>query len=212
MAGSVFLHYLCCGIVVTFLKGVRLYHSMERLSDNYYVEKIRSGETDCFASLLERYSVQVFSLIVKIVGNREDAEELAQDVFVKAYGSLASFRGESSFSTWIYRIAYNMAVSATRRKRVEYLPVDEDRMADLPDDPDETMFGTAGPDERFVYLNRALEQLLPEERAMIMLFYKDNKSMEEIAVITGLTETNVKTKIFRIRKKLWILIKAMEGK
>lgn len=185
---------------------------MERLSDNYYVEKVRSGETDCFAHLLERYSVQVFSMIVKIVGNREDAEELAQDVFVKAYASLSSFRGESSFSTWIYRIAYNMAVSATRRKKMEFMPVDEERIASVPDEPDEMMFGTENPDERIACLNQALEQLLPEERAMIMLFYKDNKSMEEIAAITKLTETNVKTKIFRIRKKLFVLIKAMEEK
>lgn len=186
---------------------------MERLSDNYYVEKVRSGETDCFAYLLERYSVQVFSMIVKIVGNREDAEELAQDVFVKVYSSLSSFRGESSFSTWIYRIAYNIAVSAMRKRKVEFTPVDEDKMAGIPDDePDGMMFGMKDPDERLSCLNQALEQLLPEERAMIMLFYKDNKSMEEIAVITRLTETNVKTRIFRIRKKLFVLIKAMEEK
>ncbi|MDR0393685.1 MAG: sigma-70 family RNA polymerase sigma factor [Tannerella sp.] len=183
---------------------------MERLSDNYYVEKVRSGETGCFASLLERYSVQVFSLIVKMVGNREDAEELTQDVFVKAYGSLASFRGESSFSTWIYRIAYNMAVSAVRKKKTVFIPVDEDRMENVPDEPEEAFSETAGPEVRLMNLNRALERLSPEERAMIMLFYKDNKPMEEIAVIAGLTESNVKTKIFRIRKKLWVWIKAME--
>jgi RNA polymerase sigma-70 factor (ECF subfamily) len=186
---------------------------MKRLSDNYYIEKVRSGETGCFAALLERYSVQVFSLIVKMVGNREDAEELTQDVFVKAYRSLAAFRGESSFSTWIYRIAYNMAVSAARKKKTVLIPMDDDRMANVPnDDPDELLFETTGPDERRRILNQALERLLPEERAMIMLFYKDNKSMEEIALIAGLTETNVKTKIFRIRKKLWVWIKAMEEK
>jgi RNA polymerase sigma-70 factor (ECF subfamily) len=173
---------------------------MERLSDNYYVENIRSGKSDCFAPLLERYSVQVFSLIVKIVGNREDAEELAQDVFVKAYGSLSSFRGDCSFSTWIYHIAYTVAVSATRRKKTEYLSVDEIRLADLPDELDETMFESADPDERLVRLNHAMEQLPLEERAMILLFYKDDKSLKEIAVITGLTETNVKIKLFRIRK------------
>ncbi|MDR2913659.1 MAG: RNA polymerase sigma factor [Tannerella sp.] len=183
---------------------------MERLSDNYYVERVLVGETDSFAPLLERYSKQVFSLIVKIVGSREDAEELAQDVFVKAFGSLSSFRGDSSFSTWIYRIAYNIAISATRKKTREFVPVDEDMLSNVPDDPDETIFGESDADMRIVYLNRALEQLLPEERAMIMLFYKDNKSMEDIALITGLTETNIKTKIFRIRKKLFVLIRSME--
>jgi len=183
---------------------------MERLSDNYYVEKVRLGETDCFAHLLNRYSKQVFSLIVKIVDNREDAEELAQDVFVKAYKSLSSFRGDSSFSTWIYRIAYNIAVSATRKKTGNFISVDEGMIADMPDDElDEMLLTEAVNEKRISYLKRALEQLPPDERAMIMLFYKDDRSMDDIAFITGLTETNVKTKIFRIRKKLFVLIKAM---
>jgi RNA polymerase sigma-70 factor (ECF subfamily) len=185
---------------------------MERQSDNYYVEKVRSGETGCFAPLLERYSIQVFSLIVKVVGNREDAEELTQDVFMKAFRSLPSFRGDCSFSTWIYRIAYSTAVSATRRRKVDFVSADENILSDIPDEPDESLLGTVDPDERIVYLNLALERLAPEEQAMIMLFYKGNKSIEEIAVITGLTESNVKTKIFRIRKKLLVLIKAMEEK
>ena len=185
---------------------------MERLSDNYYVEKIREGEVACFAPLLERYSKQVFSLIIKIVGNVEDAEELTQDVFVKAYGSISSFRGDSSFSTWIYRIAYNIAISATRKKTISFIPVDENVVSDLPDEYDDVFFENDESDTRIDSLNCALEQLLPEERAMILLFYKDNKSMDDIAFITKLTETNVKTKIFRIRKKLFVLIKAMEKK
>ena len=185
---------------------------MERLSDSYYVEKIRGGEIACFAPLLERYSKQVFSLIVKIVGNREDAEELAQDVFVKAYGSLSSFRGDSSFSTWIFRIAYNIAVSASRKKTPYFIPVDEDAKYDIADVPDKQFLEDSDMDTRIMYLNCAMKQLLPEERAMITLFYNDGRSMDEIAVISGLTETNVKTKIFRIRKKLLMLIKAMEEK
>ena len=185
---------------------------MERLSDNYYVEKIRGGEISCFANLLERYSKQVFSLIVKIVGNREDAEELAQDVFVKAYSSLSSFRGDCSFSTWIYRIAYNIAISMTRKKTPDLMSVDEDIKYDVADESDEQFLDTEVTDNRIAYLNCAIKQLIPEEQAMITLFYNNGRSMEEIALISGLTETNVKTKIFRIRKKLLMLIKDMEEK
>ena len=185
---------------------------MERLSDSYYVEKIRGGDISCFAPLIERYSKQVFSLIVKIVENREDAEELAQDVFVKAYGSLSSFRGDSSFSTWIYRIAYNIAVSASRKKTPDFISVDEDAKYDIADEPEELLSGVSDMDVRIECLSCAMKQLLPEERAMITLFYNDDRSMDEIAVISGLTETNVKTKIFRIRKKLLMLIIAMEEK
>jgi len=185
---------------------------MERQSDNYYIEQVLCGETESFAPLLERYSKQVFSLIVKIVVNREDAEELTQDVFMKVYGSLAKFRADSSFSTWLYRIAYNTAISATRNKVNTFVPVEESTLPEATNETDEMIFDDSNSELRFIYLHRALEQISPDERAMITLFYKDNKSVEEIAVITGLTETNVKTKMFRIRKKLYVLIKCMEEK
>jgi len=183
---------------------------MDRLSDNYYVEQVLSGETDAFSFLLNKYSRQVFSLIVRMVGNREDAEELTQDVFIKAYRSLPQFRGDSSFSTWIYRIAYNIAVSATRKRKPETVPIDDNILSNVPDEPDDAFLENTDASMRVFYLNRALERLTPEERSMIVLFYKDNRSMDEIAKITGLTETNVKTKIFRIRKKLYVWIKSME--
>ncbi|MDR3250886.1 MAG: sigma-70 family RNA polymerase sigma factor [Tannerella sp.] len=185
---------------------------MRRQSDNYYVERIRSGETDCFAPLLERYGKQVFSLVVKIVENREDAEELAQDVFMKAFRSISAFRGDSSFSTWLYRIAYNMAVSATRKAGVMYVPVDDEMMERTADEPEDDFDGEADSPARLECLNCALNSLPPEDRAMITLFYREDRSMGEIAVITGLSETNVKTRIFRIRKKLFVLIKEMERK
>jgi RNA polymerase sigma-70 factor (ECF subfamily) len=183
---------------------------MERLPDNCYIERIRKGETNCFAHLLECYGKQIFSLIARIVENREDAEELTQDVFLKVFRNIESFRGESSFSTWLYRIAYNTAVSATRKKAIELSAIDETMIENIPDETEDE-FRNEEIAARVGYLNIALEKLLPEERAMIMMFYKNGRSMEEIAEITGLTETNVKTKIFRIRKKLFVLIKKMEN-
>lgn len=183
---------------------------MEKYTDNYYVEKIRSGETDCFAPIVERYGGAMFSLIVKIVGNREDAEELTQDAFVKAFRSLSSFRGDSRFSTWIYRIAYNLAVSAVRKTKMFYAPVDERQLADVADVADETDDMLSATPDRLALLQQAMEGLKAEERAMVMLFYKENKAVDEIAAITGLTATNVKTKLFRIRKRLFVLIKSME--
>jgi RNA polymerase sigma-70 factor (ECF subfamily) len=182
---------------------------MESLSDTIIIESILRGEAGCFARLLEKYSKQVFTLIVRIVENREDAEELTQDVFLKAYKSLSRFRKESSFSTWLYRIAYNTAISATRTKLPEFVLVDEQLLSDVPDEP---VFEDSDAEQRLAFLYRALEQIPPDERALITLFYNDNKSMEEIAEIMDLTETNVKTKMCRIRKKLFVLIKKMEEK
>lgn len=184
---------------------------MEILPDKYYVEKIRNGELEGFAPLVERYSKQIFSLIVRIVQNREDAEELTQDVFLKVYRSMDAFRGESSFSTWLYRIAYNIAISATRKKTNEMTAIDGAMIENVSDGMENEFSDEESNVERVDLLNMALNRLSLNERAMILMFYKDDKSMEEIAAITGLTETNVKTKIFRIRKKLFVLIKEMEN-
>ncbi|MDR3251946.1 MAG: RNA polymerase sigma factor [Tannerella sp.] len=185
----------------------------QRMSDDYYIGIIREGDADGFAPLVEKYGKQVFALLVGMTGNREDAEDLSQDVFLKAFGSIPSFRGDCSFSTWLYRIAYNAGISATRKAKSNF--VSADLIAGLQENEEEEALAAADEtvtDRRLELLEVALERLPPDERAMIRLFYKEDRSMSEIAAITGLTETNVKTRIFRIRKRLYILIKEMEEK
>ena len=88
---------------------------MELYSDTYYIQRVQEGDTACFACLVDRYSQPVFALIDRIVQNREEAEELTQDTWLKVFAHLSGFKQQSSFSTWLYRIAYNLAISATRR-------------------------------------------------------------------------------------------------
>jgi RNA polymerase sigma-70 factor (ECF subfamily) len=180
--------------------------NMELYTDIYYVQKILSGDTACFACILDRYSRQVFSLICKVVRNKEDAEELTQDVFIKVFRYLSSFKQESSFSTWLYRIAYNTAISETRKKKYEYPAIDEMLINTIQDDE----FLTDDSSGRIDLLENALRLLPPEERMMILLFYMQDKTIDEVAEITGLSATNVKTKLFRIRKKLFVIVKKME--
>lgn len=178
---------------------------MERLADIDYIDKIRAGDTDGFAPLLERYGQPVFSLVVRIVGCREDAEELVQDVFMKAFRSLASFRRESCFSTWLYRIAYNTAISFVRKPRRESLSFDEAGMERVAMEAIDEATDSEG--DRLRRLERALGELSPDERALIVFFYKQEKKIEEIATIMGLTVSNVKVKLHRTRKKLTGLVK-----
>lgn len=187
---------------------------MELYSDAYYISRIKEGDAECFGCLLDRYSRRIFALIVRIVENREDAEEITQDVFLKVFKTLASFKAECSFSTWIYRIAWNTAVSETRRKKDNFLPLEENLTSD--DAPESSLFSDDDDAEKhhrqLELLDKALTQLPTDERAMILLFYKDEKTIEELAIITGLTEANVKVKLFRIRKRLSVLIRNMEEK
>lgn len=183
---------------------------MELYDDRYYIERIKKGDTECFACLVDKYSRQVFSLVVRIVRNREDAEELTQDVFIKTFRTLSSFKGDSSFSTWIYRIAYNTAISATRKKQYEYLSLEDDAFTNLSEDAVSDALGHSSNEEQLARLDKAMELLPPDERALILLFYLEEKTVENVASISGLSESNVKTKLHRIRKKLYVLLSKME--
>lgn len=179
---------------------------MNVLADAYYIKKIQAGETECFTVVLERYSRSVFSLIVKIVGNREDAEELTQDVFLKVFRSLQSFQGNSLFSTWLYRVAYNTAISASRKKKYEWLAFEESMIENVPENEMNDDVEQLDKEEQISRLEKAIEQISPDERALVTLFYMHEKSIDEIVKITGLSTSNVKTKLHRVRKKIVILM------
>ena len=174
-----------------------------RETDETIIEQVLNGNRNAYALLVDQYKDRVFSLIIGIVRNREAAEELAQDVFVKAYSSLKKFRREAGFSTWIYRIAYNTAISETRKKKYIVKSFDEqlEKAASIQ--------LTASEDEQIEeneskhkLLEQALTTLPPEDKLILMLYYFEEKSVEEISKATRLTTSNVKVKLFRLRNKL----------
>ena len=145
-----------------------------------------------------------------MVHSKEDAEELAQDVFMKVFRNLSSFKGDCSFSTWIYRIAYNTAISELRRKRQEFVAIEESQISNVSEEEVSELLGRTSTTEQLDKLEAALGQLPPDERALILLFYMKEKTVDELTVITGLGASNIKVKLHRIRKKLFVLIKGME--
>ena len=158
----------------------------------HIIQDVLEGKTSRYEYFLDKYGQQVFTLIVRIVVSQEDAEELTQDTFLKAFRHLSSFKAESNFSTWIYRIAYNTAISAVRKKKYDLFDMD-----DTLNDESE---------EQIAKLNKAMKKLDADERAVITLFYMEDKPVSEIALILGMTESNTKVKLHRIRKKLYVLI------
>lgn len=172
----------------------------------HIIASILSGRTEQFAYFLDTYGPQVFHLIVRMVGSPEDAEELTQDCFMKAFTHLFSFHGDSSFSTWIYRIAYNEATSALRKKDKELLSFDDRMWNSLSDTEIDEELDTEN-EAQIQKLQQALTQLKPDEQALVTLFYEEEKNIEEIAYIFHLTGSNVKVKLHRIRKKLCNLMK-----
>lgn len=183
-------------------------------TDTFYLQQIMTGNVRAYAILVEKHKEMVFSIALKILHNREDAEEIAQDVFVKAYQSLSNFKNEAKFSTWLYRIVYNTAISKVRKKKIELSPLDDSTINNYSDDTSENQFLLSDDPDRFELLQKALQSLPEDENVIVSLFYQNDSSIEDISSVTGLTVANVKVKLHRIRKKLYTemqrLMKSLE--
>ena len=185
---------------------MRLIEYMNNQDEINYIERILAGETNLFSYFVTRYSNSIYSLIVRIVLTSEDAEELTQDSFLKAFKKLDTFKGDCSFSTWLFRIAYNTAISATRKRKMEFPMVDEAMMESVPDEAIETFFDQDENEIKLQKLEEAIAKLNVEEKTLITLFYTEDKSVAELSRVLDLTSENVKVKLHRVRKKLYVLM------
>ncbi|ANI87894.1 RNA polymerase subunit sigma-70 [Arachidicoccus ginsenosidimutans] len=170
------------------------------------IQRICEGETNLFSIFLHRYSNAVYSLIIRIASSKEDAEELTQDVFLKAFKKLKTFQGKSSFVTWLYRIAYNTAISATRKTRQEIFYIDEKMIEKVPDENVNLLFENDENEDLLNKLQAVLKKLNAEEKTLITLYYTKGEKVNDIAAIMNLSSDNVKTKLYRVRKKLYLLM------
>jgi RNA polymerase sigma factor (sigma-70 family) len=182
---------------------------MKFQEDSHYIERVINGDVAAYSSLVEKHKNLVFSIAIKILNNREDAEEIAQDTFLKAYGSLKTFEKKSKFSTWLYRIAYNSAISRKRKKKMEVVEIDDHIMFNYSTDEISSNVYQIHETEQVRLIDQALLALPEEDNVLISLFYKSEHSIEDISYITGLTQSNVKVKLHRIRKKMYESIQEM---
>jgi RNA polymerase sigma-70 factor (ECF subfamily) len=174
---------------------------MASQTDEYYIERVLQGDHSSYALLVERHKDMVFTLAYRMLKNREEAEEIAQDAFLKAYSSLKNFRRKSKFSTWIYRIVYNLAVSHLRKNKKQVQSLDDQEHPLNLEDASEKMDSLeAGDRQKFV--QQALSKLSHDEQTIMTLYYQDDLPVGEIAEITQMTQSNVKVKLHRARKRL----------
>ena len=166
------------------------------------IARILDGHVEDFGYFLERYSPEVFAIVARLVSQQEDAEELVQDAFVRAFDRLETFGGRSSFSTWICRIAYTTTVSWLRKQRMKYLSID-----DQPHLSDTEVDETLDDETRIDELRHAISLLKPEEQMLITLYYYDNRPLADIAYILDAETSALATRLHRIRRKLYLLIK-----
>jgi RNA polymerase sigma-70 factor (ECF subfamily) len=173
------------------------------LTDTEIIRKVLQGEQAVFSRIVERYQDYVFTLVIRFIENREDAEEVAQDVFVKAYRSLADFRGESKFSTWLFTITRTSSISFLRKKKLHVQSLDNERTG-IEAENKESGFQANRIEQksRHAMLNRAIGLLNPDDREVLTLFYKGEQTLGEIGQIMGLEPNTVKVKLHRARQRL----------
>ena len=174
-----------------------------KLSDTELIHHTLAGDQSAYTELVKRHERFVFTLAMRFAKGREDAEEIAQDCFIKAYRSLASFQGQAKFSTWLYRIVYTTAMTFLRKKRVDTDSIDDEgTFIQVENQFSAYDVNDAENKSRSFYLNKAIEQLLPDDAVIITMFYKGGQSLEEIGQALGMETNTVKVKLFRARQRL----------
>ena len=173
------------------------------LTDTEIISRVLKGDQQIFAELVSRYQNYVFTLVLRFTENREDAEEVSQDVFVKTYRSLADFRGDSKFSTWLYTIARTTCITFLRKKKLETTSIDNEKtLLQLENKESSFKANLVEQKSRTAMVNEAIKLLSPDDAQIITLFYKAEQSLEEIGNILGMEPNTIKVKLHRARQRL----------
>jgi len=176
---------------------------MTQPKDQIYIAKVLDGDTSAFSYLVERHKDMAYTVALKVVRDSQDAEEVTQDSFVKAFQQLRTFQGKSKFSTWLYTIVYRTAISKTRKKKIAVTGLDDYVVNNYATDVSDAHLQGMQQEERQKYIKAAIENLPEIDALLVTLFYVNDNTLDEIEKITGYTKTNIKVRLFRARKKLY---------
>lgn len=173
------------------------------LSDETLIQQAMAGRQSAYAMLVKRYERYVYTLALRFVKNREDADEIAQDCFMRMFRYMGEFRGDSKFTTWLYKIVYTTSLNHLRKKSPDILSLDDElRPIQLQDEGVADVSAEMEREDRNAALHHAITQLSPDDASIITLFYLYEQSLDEICQIMDLTLTNAKTKLCRARQRL----------
>lgn len=174
--------------------------------ENILIAAIKNGDTKAYAQLVNRYKDLVYTLAIRMLKHREEAEEVAQDTFIKVFKSLDRFKGDSKFSTWIYRVAYNTCLDTIKKnkKHLSNVAIDEFTFNKL--DTIDNALDNIIKEEKSTLIRNCIDKLPEDSSALLTLFYFEELSLEEISKIINIEDNTVKVKLFRARKKLAVIL------
>ena len=168
------------------------------MNENQRVQQVLSGNSSAFAYFVEAYQDMAITIAHRICGNVQDAEDVVQESFVKAFRNLRSFRSDSKFSTWLYRIVYNTAITHTKTQM--WIGSRETVVEEASQLADNTLEINMNETERKEIVSEVMQRMPKGDALLLTLYYLEDNPVKEIAKITGLNEPNVKVKLFRARK------------
>lgn len=193
--------------------------SARALEDLDLVAKAKTGDQLAFEKLMTRYRESIFFMVLKMVHNRDDADDLTIEAFSKAFQSIANYSADYAFSTWLFKIATNNCIDFIRKKRLQTTSIEQSRKGDDGEvvpiavrdhnpDPEEAMVK----EQRAAKIRAAIEKLNPKYRSLIELRYLDELSYEEIADKLDLPLGTVKAQLFRAKEMLYNALKDTKEK
>ena len=173
------------------------------IADIDVISQVLKGDHNASATLVNRYNNFVFTIVLRYIKGREDAEEVAQDVFIKAYKSLSSFKGDSKFSTWLYTVTTTTCITFLRKKKLEVQSLDNEKVSEAAGEIAGDMSANQIEQKSKVNMvNEAIKMLSPDDAQVIMLFYKGEQTLEEMAKILNKEPNAVKVQLHRARTRL----------
>lgn len=175
---------------------------MTETEDYFYIDQILNGDNDAYAFLVDRYKNMAYTVALKVMGNVEDAEDTAQESFIKAFQKIHSFKKDSKFSTWLYTIVYRTAVYNLRKNKISTQQINDNITQNNVTDDKNIIDEELNQQKQQKLVKEAIDNLPKLESLLITLFYINENSIAEIKEITGLSESNIKVKLYRSRKKL----------
>ncbi len=185
---------------------------MRSIDEHKIIQRILSGDVQAFEEIVKIYQDMVYTLSYRVLKNHEDAQEIAQDVFIKIFKSLDSFNMKSKLSTWIYRITYNTSINKLKSQKRKIVTTEINDKAEMKNSTASDALFEITNEEKKEIINITILKLPESERIIITLFYYEDLPISEIADIVGISKQNVKVKLFRSRQKLYIELKNLIGK
>lgn len=176
------------------------------MNERLYIQKILKGDTSAFSYFVDTYQDMAITIAYRICSNRQDAEDIVQNAFVKAFHNLHTFRSDSKFSTWFYRIVYNTAISQIKTSIFNTEFIDYRQMDTEDSYSDWDIINEIEENEQKATISKAMDMLPKDESLLLSLYYIDDNPVKEIVKIVGLSEANVKVKLHRARKRLGDII------